>query len=58
MLRLYFCYKVFQLISQRIRYFENNIIQLRFAFLITGNAIFFTLDSTTTDQILTLLNQL
>ena len=58
MLRLYFCYKVFQLISQRTRYFENNIIKLRFALRITGNVIFFTHNSTTADQILTLLNQL
>ena len=43
MLKSYFCYIVFQLISQRTRYFENNIIKLRFALLITGNVIFFTL---------------
>ena len=58
MVKSYFCYIVFQLISQRTRYFENNIIKLRFALLITGNVIFFTLNSTTADQIYTLLNQL
>ena len=58
MLSLYFCYKVFQLISQSTRYFENNIIKLRFALLITGNVIFFTLNSTTADQILDVLDEI